>query len=198
MQETHSCNEKQKKWVDEFGKKNKILFSHGKSNARGVAIGFCGNLDYTLVKTETDSTGRFLIIEVKYKKRTYVLVNFYNENDEASQLKLFDKLEAALAKFDNLNQKKMVFSGDFNFILDVGLDAEGGSPKLKKNSIARLIKIKETCGLVDIWRVRNPISRKFTFTQRNAVGFLQRRLDYIFISNQLQYSVKDVNIGTAP
>ena len=79
MQETHSWNEKQKKWADEFGKKNKILFSHGKSNTRGVAIGFCGNLDYTLVKTETDLTGRFLIIEVNIKEVTYVLVNFYNE-----------------------------------------------------------------------------------------------------------------------
>ncbi len=67
MQETDSCNETQKKWVDEFGKK-KMLFSHGKSKARGVAIGFCGNLDYELKKSEIDSDGRFIILEAKINK----------------------------------------------------------------------------------------------------------------------------------
>ena len=74
-----------------------------------MAIGFCGNLDYTLVKTESDLNGRFLIIEANIKEVTYVLVNFYNENDEANQLKLFDKLESALGKFDNLNKKNGIF-----------------------------------------------------------------------------------------
>ena len=177
--------------------KNKLLFSHGSSNARGVAIGFVGNLDYTLIKTEADSEGRFIIIEAKMKNDIYVFINFYNENLEANQLKLFEKLENALTKFDDLNQKKLVLSGDFNLFFDSQLDAEGGSPKLKKSSIARIIKIKETHDLIDIWRVRNQHTKKFTFTQRHAAGFLQRRLDYIFISNSLQYLVKDVDIGTA-
>ena len=197
FQETHSCNTTQKKWVQEFGKKDTIIFSHGKSNARGVAIGFCGNLDYTLVKTETDSEGRFVIIEAKMKNDVYVFINFYNENDEANQLKLFEKLESSLAKFDDLNQKKLVLSGDFNLFFDSQLEAEGGKPTLKKNSISKIIKIKETHDLIDIWRVRNRHSKKFTFTQRHASGFLQRRLDFIFISNSLQYLVKDVEIGTA-
>ena len=105
FQETHSSNATQKKWGEDFGKKNTIIFSHGKSNARGVAIGFCGNLDYTLIKTETDSEGRFVVIEAKMKNEVYVFINFYNENDEANQLKLFEKLESSLAKFDDLNKK---------------------------------------------------------------------------------------------
>ena len=186
FQETHSAAATQTKWIEEFGKKNKLLFSHGKSNARGVAIGFVGNLDYTLIKTEADSDGRFIIIEAKMKNDIYVFINFYNENVEANQLKLFEKLENSLKKFDDLNQKKLVLSGDFNLFFDSQLEAEGGSPKLKKSSIAKIIKIKETHDLIDIWRVRNQHEKKFTFTQRHAAGFLQRRLDYIFISNSLQ------------
>jgi exonuclease III len=197
MQETHSCHETHKKWVEDFGKKNTLLFSHGKSNARGVAIGFCGNLDYDLKKSEIDSEGRFIIIEARIKNETYILVNFYNENEEVNQLKLFEKLELSLKKFDDINQKEIVLSGDFNFIFDVQLDAVGGNPKLKKNSIARFIKLKETYDLVDIWRVRNKNAKKYIFTQRHATGFLQRRLDFIFVSNGLQYAIKDVEIGTA-
>jgi exonuclease III len=143
MQETHSCNETQKKWVEEFGKKNKLLFSHGKSNARGVAIGFCGNLDYELTKTETDTEGRFIILEAKINNQIYVLANFYNENDEGNQLKLMEKLEKSLEKFDNMDQKELILAGDFNFIFDLQLEAEGGNPKLKKNLIAKFIKSKE-------------------------------------------------------
>ena len=65
IQETHSCGETKTKWEDDFGKTNKLLFSHGKSNARGVAIVFCGNLDYVLKKTEIDTEGSFLILEAK-------------------------------------------------------------------------------------------------------------------------------------
>ena len=125
------------------------------------------------------------------------MVNFYNENEEVNQLKLFEKLELSLKKFDDINQKVMILSGDFNFIVDLQLDAEGGNPRLKKNAIARIIKLKETYDLIDIWRVRNKNAKKFTFTQRHAAGFLQRRLDFIFVSNSLQYAIKDVEIGTA-
>ena len=197
MQETHSCSETQKKWIEGFGKNNNLLFSHGKSNARGVAIGFCGNLDYELIKTVTDTEGRFLIVEAKINKEIYVLVNFYNENDEANQLKLFEKLEKSLEKFTDMDQKEMILAGDFNFVFDLQLDADGGNPKLKKNSIARFLKSKEKYDIIDIWRVRNKNAKKYTFRQRHATGILQRRLDFIFVSNKLQYSIKDVEIGTA-
>ena len=189
MQETHSCNETQKKWIEEFGKKNKLLFSHGKSNARGVAIGFCGNFDYDLKKSEIDSDGRFIIIEAKINDETFILINFYNENEEVNQLKLMEKLEQTLKKFDDVNQKEIVLSGDFNFTFDLQLEAEGGNPKLKNNSIAKFIKLKETYDLIDIWRVRNPNAKKYTFRQRHATGLLQRRLDFIFVSNSMQKNI---------
>ena len=125
------------------------------------------------------------------------MVNFYNENEEVNQLKLLEKLDTSLKKFDDINQKEIVLSGDFNLIFDPQLEADGGNPKLKKNSIARFIKIKETFDLIDIWRVRNKNAKKYTFRQRHASGFLQRRLDFIFVSNGLQYAIKDVEIGTA-
>ena len=197
MQETHSCIETQKKWEDEFGNGNELLFSHGKSNARGVAIGFCGNLDYEIKKIEADKEGRFLILEVVIKNAIFIFINFYNENNEGDQLKLMEKLEQSLDKFEDLKDKNIILAGDFNFIFDLQLEAKGGNPKLKKNSIAKFIKIKEKYDIIDIWRARNNNAKKFTFRQSHFSGILQKRLDFIFVSNGLQYLIKDVDIGTA-
>ena len=77
-------------------------------------------------------------------------------------------------------------AGDFNIFFDSKLDAQGGNPTIKKKSLAKLIELKESDDLCDIWRVRNTKSWRFNFTQNHSSGFIQRRLDYIFISNTLQ------------
>ena len=41
--------------------------------------------------------------------------------------------------------------------------------------------------LVDIWRIRNPDNKKFTWRQKNPL--IRRRLDYWFISGMLQEDV---------
>ena len=60
-----------------------------------------------------------------------------------------------------------------------------------------MIKIGEAFDLCDIWRIRNPKTKSFTFTQKHFSGIIQRRLDYIFISNRLQETISDVSILNA-
>ena len=49
--------------------------------------------------------------------------------------------------------------------------------------------------LVDIWRIRNPDIKKFTWRQKSPI--IQRRLDYWLISDTLQDDVAKVDIVTA-
>ena len=84
--------------------------------------------------------------------------------------------------------KNIVFGGDFNLIFDQKFDASGGNPILKKRSIAKLIEIKETLFLCNIWRIRNPNLRRFTFRQNHISVFIERRLNVFLISNILQES----------
>ena len=49
-----------------------------------------------------------------------------------------------------------------------------------------MVELKEEYNLCDIWRIGNPLENSFTFRQNHSSGFLNRRLDYIFISNKLQ------------
>ena len=44
------------------------------------------------------------------------------------------------------------------------------------------------------WRIRNPTSIRFTFRQNHSSRFIQRRLDYIIVSNSLQESIQKTHI----
>ena len=48
--------------------------------------------------------------------------------------------------------------------------------------------------LHDIWRIRNRKTKRLTFRQQHCSGFIQRRLDYIFICNTLQESVLNTEV----
>ena len=53
---------------------------------------------------------------------------------------------------------------------------------------------EENLNMCDIWRVHNPHKKLFAFLQKHFTCIIQRRLDYIFISNSLQESVKKKEI----
>ena len=87
--------------------------------------------------------------------------------------------------------------GDFNLIFDCKFDASGGNPILKKKYLAKLIEIKETLYLCDIWRIRNPNVRRFTFRQNRVSGFIEQRLDFSLISNIPQESIIKTDVLTS-
>ena len=70
----------------------------------------------------------------------------------------------------------------FNFICDAESDSDGGNPKLKYSSIAALQSLADSRDMIDIWRCRNPNSKRF----RQPTPLIQRRRDYIFISDTMQ------------
>ena len=95
-----------------------------------------------------------------------------------------------LKDFEDFHDKKVVFAGDFNLLFDRNLESAGENPLLKKRSLSEIIKPNENLNLCDIWKVRNPHKKLFTFRQKHLTGIIQRRLDYIFVSNVLQELVK--------
>ena len=66
-----------------------------------------------------------------------------------------------------------------------------------KTSVAKFIHIKESLGPCDIWQVRNPKKKRYTFRHQHVTGFIQRRLDYFLVSNNLQESINKMDILTA-
>ena len=75
---------------------------------------------------------------------------------------------------------RIILGGDFNVTLDSDLDCSGGRP-FRKDSVKHIQDLWLKFDLVDIWRIRNSDSKRFTWRQRNP--FIQRRLDYWLISD---------------
>ena len=74
------------------------------------------------------------------------------------------------------------------------MDCSGGKPSVK-NSVKSLEDIISKYDLTDIWRVRNPTKKRFTWRQKNPL--IQRRLDFWLISDSLQDDTNKADIITA-
>ena len=102
LQETHSLSNDELKWKNEFGGP---LFSQGKSNSFGVAIGYCGTEDLKVINTVRDKNGRMLILDAELNGTNFLLTNFYNSNTESEQLSTFSTLQKLIENFDDYNKK---------------------------------------------------------------------------------------------
>ena len=80
-----------------------------------------------------------------------------------------------------------IWGGDWNCVLIKSLDALGGVPFIKKESVGQMKALMTDFDLIDIWRVRNPSYRKFTWRRSKPVTL--RRLDYFLVSSHMELDI---------
>jgi exonuclease III len=177
-------------WKQEWN--DEAYFNDATSNSAGVAIMLKLNSDYKVLKYSQDEQGRLQIMSLLLENELFLVVNIYNNNQEKDQISLLNKLNNELESFDDLEHHKVIIAGDFNFIYDTTMDAKGGNPSLKMKSLDAIIRIREKYDLCDIFRIRHPKSKIYTFRTSNRK--LHRRLDHILVSNIIQESIKSVSI----
>ena len=95
LQETHSTVDSEKKWADEWG--DKIFFSHGSSNSKGVCILF-NNADFETIKHFNDNDGRILILDIILHGQKVTLANVYGFNYDNPNF--FQNVEQNLQDFE--------------------------------------------------------------------------------------------------
>ena len=83
-----------------------------------------------------------------------------------------------LNSIPNISNKNVILGGNFNLFFNTSLETQGGNLILNKKSLAKLIEIKETLDLCDIWRIKSPKLKRFTLHQNHVSGRIHRRLDY--------------------
>ena len=76
--------------------------------------------------------------------------------------------------------------------MDENLDKKGGITEKKEKVVDIINKTIQNFDLIDIWRLRNPDIKQFTWRQKNEK--VKCRLDYWLISNFMQDSVAKVDI----
>ena len=188
LQETHSKIYSEKCWRNEWG--GEIIMAHGSSNSRGVAILIKKDVDCTIHSKILDPSGQFVIIKIEIEDKMYVLINIYALNRDASIVSFFNNLLATLQKNNVDEEDNIIMGGDFNCPLNptICIDKKGGFLNPRKAVISTISNLQEELDLVDIWRVKNPEKKSFTWSQNSLMIFC--RLDYWLISNALHDLVK--------
>ena len=95
----------------------------------------------------------------------YILINLYNANTEIKQCKIFNELQSLLKIFDINQNKRIIFAVHFNIFFSSKLEVMGGKSLPIRKSVIKLVDIKESLDICDIWRIRNPKHQNFTFHQ---------------------------------
>ena len=75
LQETHSTKAGEYKWKKEWG--SEIIFSHGSSDSKGVAVLIKRGLDIVVEQELQNSNGRSIILKTLIKDKKYLLANIF-------------------------------------------------------------------------------------------------------------------------
>ena len=72
-------------------------------------------------KKLSDNDGRILILHIDIDDKNFILINLYNPNTEAEQLKTLSKLTEMLTKLYLTQTNNIVCAGDFNLLFNIKL-----------------------------------------------------------------------------
>ena len=183
IQETHSKPECEKIWENEWG--GKIIFSHGTPAARGIGIFTSKEIYKQFSNIEIDIEGRYIIVDLCDSNQAITILAIYapNEDNPVFFRKIAEKLQ-------NRSEHKIII-GDFNLTMDVDIDRKN---TYHNNSQARqeVLNIIDQYYLSDIWRVRNPESREYSWFKKD-VRMKERkasRIDFSLISKGLDQKIQ--------
>ena len=131
LQETHSTESCENIWKKEWG--GDIIFSHGSSLARGVAILIPKGLDYTVNNSSKDKDGRFILMDIKTEDWELLLCNVYFPTKDKHKDQL-DFINYIINQISDYSDHNLVIGGDFNICIDSTLDKMGGEQIQNTNS----------------------------------------------------------------
>ena len=173
LQETYSTSEVENIWKKQW--KGDMFFSHGTGHSKGVLILVRDHLDFKLQSVKVDSQGRYILLEATIQDSPFLLLNIYAPNKCSEQCDFFETISEVLKSSFTISDYSVIIGGDSNVIFDQELDESGGLKKTKDN-----VKVLEDIclehDLLDIWRVRHPKEKRFTWRQKAPI--IQRRLDF--------------------
>ena len=128
--------------------------------------------------------GRFLAAKLTLDNRVFQLINVYVPNKHSNHETFFGSLwHLACRNVDT------VMTGDFNCVPDILLDKWGGDDTFRDKGITHLHAFADCLSLEDVFRVKNPSGKLFTwFNGPHSVGC---RLDRFYTPIAWRSQVRD-------
>lgn len=122
--------------------------------------------------------GRYIVKKKKaeIEDKMYVLINVYAPNKDKDIIAFLNKLLITAQNEDLGSESNIVIGGDFNCPLNPAIDKKGGILIERKAVTSCIHCLKSEPDLVDIWRIKNPDSKSFTWSKKSRRTFC--RLDY--------------------
>lgn len=191
LQETHATLSSAPIWRSEWG--GPAFFNNGTRSTKGVAILVSRNLASNVLQVTSDEDGRILFMDLEEDETTFTIGTYYAPTQDKPQCQIdaLKRLEQALSE---LTSENIIIGGDFNCFMDPLLDRSSSTtcPSQSDTVRDRINLLKDDWGLCDLWRVRNPNKKGFTFCR----GSYASRLDYFLISNHFSELVSSCEIAT--
>jgi exonuclease III len=186
IQEAHIEEENLNDWKDVW--KGRIIYSCGTNNSRGVVILVRENLEHEIIEEVSDEYGRWIIVTITLKGVTLTIANFYGPNDDDPS-----HIEKMITELHRIRPTKLVVAGDFNLVQNINIDKHGGLPRTNFKCQKKLQDWMEEEEISDIWRIKNPDKRMYTWISKTQHKVMSR-LDFILLSDTLQTSYLDSSI----
>ena len=189
LQETHSTKDNELLWKREWGAP--FFCSHGANNSRGVAILIRNNFDCAVEEIVTDANGRYIMLKVLLRGERAILVNIYGPNRDNKLVDFYHSVLQSI-KTNDFDSDNIIMGGDFNCPLNPIVDKRGGNLMPRQSVINAIESLQWELDLHDVWRIKNPTERSFTWSQPEPL--VLSRLDYWLISNSISDNVCEVDI----
>ena len=168
IQETHVTEKDYICWGNEWG--NKTTWAGNDSRACGCGILFNNNrIDYK--RSLNDPYGHFVIALVECDGEEFVVCNIYAPNVDDPNF--FVRFLEQIQTFECAN---VIIGGDLNLVMDPVIDRKNSTAN-HSQSQCLLLQFMEEHEYVDIWRVRYPKLRRYTWSREHSAS----RIDYFIL-----------------
>ena len=171
LQETHCHSRKQELiWGEEWG--GQSVWGWGTHNSKGVAILFLQNTVYDYNIISNDRNGRVVALDLKFQNEELRLLNIYGPNNPAERHEFYNTDVKLLFE----TEQDIIWGGDYNCTLNPSIDRKhisfNSSVDLSYAAPRRHVIDRGTeslhdlishNNLEDVWRRRNPHTRKYSW-----------------------------------
>ena len=183
LQECHILESDLNLWKQDWGSGD-IYYNPFTSRSAGQVILLKEKRDVLDHKIVLE--GRIHILKVRTAGAVLSLINVYGPNKEIDRRIFLEKLQNILISYDFGDY--LIIGGDFNIIQDNTMDKYSKSSRINsKNDLSwsqtKLLALKDSYGLVDIWRQNNQTTKRYTWSQPNPL--VRCRLDYFLTSKNV-------------
>ena len=192
LQETHMTEQDkiiiEREWGPNF---HLVAGTHKKKGLITLLGKRLQTCDFNVVK----NTDRCLVSKLDIEGASYNIINVYAPCVPSEKMPFIERLYDFIYDILSDASTNSIVMGDFNIVLNNELDIISGDFHNEKIVNTFNSFVNELL-LTDTWRVSNSNKKDFTYSKRSQSGLVARRLDFIFIQDQLLPFSKGVDIIT--